>query len=179
MVTNDPANSHLGGVTYANLEDIWNTWTRDAVAVNTFGFDGATYVKYEDLVMDMDGTLLTIATALKLPAIDSVVTVDELVNPTESADNGQQLAIQKIKSKSYLSDFTPEELRNACSRLDQDLMLQHGYDDCQHADTLKMASKVEEYNDDDDEDEDEEEDEDDDRRENPWNLGFDLVDASE
>jgi len=44
--------------------------------------------------------------------------------------NARAKALKKIKSKSYLSEFTKDELVDACSRLDKDLMHQLGYDDC-------------------------------------------------
>ena len=73
---------------------------------------------------------------------EPVETVAELVNPrpdpTEAEDNGYELASQTIKSKSYWSSFTAKELRDACNRLDQAMMLRHGYDDCQHVDDASV-----------------------------------------
>lgn len=123
--------SMLSGVEYSSLEAIWNSWTQDYEKVDEFGFERGLFVRYEDLIIDAEKELSTIADVLGADMLTEFQLVDEPVSPHTYAENATAAAIKKLQTKSYLQDFTEQELQEACSRLDQDLMLRHGYDDCQ------------------------------------------------
>lgn len=128
----------LSGRKYANLEQIWNEWMQDYVSLQDFGFKNAAYIRYEDLVLDATETISRMFMDLNLSVPEFAPTQDtdarnfdadgNFVIHTEA--NARAKALKKIKSKSYLSEFTKDELVDACSRLDKDLMHQLGYDDC-------------------------------------------------
>lgn len=125
---------YMAGANFSSLADIWNIWTKDYEKVNEFGFEKAMFLHYEDLVMQTDETLSKIAEMLGTSMCGTAKEIHRQVSPMtmpEAAD-AQSVAMNKITKKTYLNDFTKQQLHDACSRLDQDLMRRHGYDDCKH-----------------------------------------------
>jgi len=123
--------SYLGGKTFDDVEQIWSIWTSDYGSLKQFGFNQSVAIKYEDLVMDTEVQLELIAKVLGVEFSGDVKQVEDAVHPTAvTVEGGRDLAIEKITSKSYLDDFSKQELTDACSRLDRKLMRQYGYDDC-------------------------------------------------
>lgn len=127
----DGSPAYLGGNQYENVERIWSSWTHDYSSLQSFGFNQSLAIKYEDLVMDTEGQLDIIAQTLGIDFSGDVEQVDEAVHPTAvDKEHGRELAIQKIVTRSYLESFSKQDLEDACSRLDRELMRQHGYSDC-------------------------------------------------
>lgn len=129
----------LRGVTFSSMQEIWNRWLADYESLSSFGFNRNVLVRYEDLVL-YPGQVLTKVAALAnltLPVEPSLVNDRISLMHTDSKDeHDREFAIQKIESKTYLSDFSTANLRDLCGRLDKGIMRRHGYTDCDDIMTL-------------------------------------------
>jgi hypothetical protein len=121
--------AHQGPMTFSSVPAFWNEWTKDYDKLNTFGFQKFVVVRYEDVVLQTEQVLADIATAAGLPA-PAMVMQQHAPAKTHGASNGRAAAIQKLRSKSYLRLYSPQNRKAACARLDKPLMAKHDYHDC-------------------------------------------------
>lgn len=120
---------YMEGANFSSVAAMWNAWIRDYDQLHKFGFDKGMIVRYEDLVLKPEETLTNIAEMLGTSTPHLFHHVNGIVSPF-SQSHDRSGAIERIQTKSYLKAFTKPQLHDACSRLNQDLMLRHGYDDC-------------------------------------------------
>jgi len=120
----------LSGRIYPNIETVWNNWTHDYENLDFFGFEHWLLIRYEDLVISTVSVLSRIAAVANLTAPTRVQQVNENMSPRPEAGTGRATAIEKIRTRSYIKQFSFKELQQACSRLDEAMMLRHGYSDC-------------------------------------------------
>jgi hypothetical protein len=109
-----------------NIEAYWNEWARDYQHMKDFGFSDAVVIRYEDLVLDTEGQLQRIAHVLNLPA-PSIVRQVHGPAKTHGNANGRAVAIQKLKNKPYLQQYTFLEKTAVCDRLDKGLLRDFDY----------------------------------------------------
>jgi hypothetical protein len=114
---------------FSSLMEIWNEWTRDYEHMHDFGFANAVVIRYEDLVLNTEEELNKVARALALPEKHSISQVVQAAK-----NHGHSLnrdgAVDKLKGRSYLKQYTDEERREVCDRLDKKLLSDYDYTDC-------------------------------------------------
>lgn len=132
-------------VTYTSLIDIWNKWTLAYKNAWSFMFSKLIILRYEDLVMEPVATMRHIAQQLNL-TVGSDVWVPTQPAKSSGEPIGRAEAVTKIRTKSYLWQFTGAELHDACGVLNGEAALQLGYDDCKRiideADKLARAQTL-------------------------------------
>lgn len=123
--------SFLGGKRYDNIESIWSSWTGDYELLALYGFDNNLLIKYEELVEDTTTIFNKIAALTGLQIPDYLEQVHVNMAPGRNHElNARQKALEKIRTKSYLSQYHGEQIYEACTRLDKSMMHKHGYNDC-------------------------------------------------
>eukprot|EP00927_Polykrikos_kofoidii_P087026 TRINITY_DN9933_c0_g1_i3.p1 TRINITY_DN9933_c0_g1~~TRINITY_DN9933_c0_g1_i3.p1 ORF type:complete len:562 (+),score=100.29 TRINITY_DN9933_c0_g1_i3:111-1796(+) len=126
-----PDGDGLNGETFSSLEDIWNQWVTSYERLEHFGFSHHLVIRYEDLVFSMLRSVQDVARLVGTHVPAELRFVPEDAQKDHGSATTLNGAKEKMRTKSYLAEFTQEELRQACSRLDKDLMARHGYGGCQ------------------------------------------------
>lgn len=121
----------LGGKSFDNLEVLWGHWASTYRNLPEYGFKRYLLIRYEDLVLRTKQVMNTIAKVAGIPPPKELEQIDDDKSPTAQDDNGRVDSENKLKTKSYLSDLTADEMRAACERLDATQMHYFLYeDDC-------------------------------------------------
>lgn len=121
--------THRGPKSFANIEDVWNSYMQDYEASSRYGYGKVVLVRYEDLVMQPGVELRRIGDALGIqPAAQVVHQLTPAKNHGMSLGRAQ--AMEKLRSKSYLHMYGNGDRSKACARLDKPMMQRHGYRDC-------------------------------------------------
>eukprot|EP00927_Polykrikos_kofoidii_P087025 TRINITY_DN9933_c0_g1_i2.p1 TRINITY_DN9933_c0_g1~~TRINITY_DN9933_c0_g1_i2.p1 ORF type:complete len:549 (+),score=101.63 TRINITY_DN9933_c0_g1_i2:111-1757(+) len=126
-----PDGDGLNGETFSSLEDIWNQWMTSYERLAHFGFSHHLVIRYEDLVFSMLRSVQDVARLVGTRVPAELRFVPEDAQKDHGSATTLNGAKEKMRTKSYLAEFTQEELKQACSRLDKDLMARHGYGGCQ------------------------------------------------
>mmetsp|Transcript_66704 Transcript_66704/g.145458 ORF Transcript_66704/g.145458 Transcript_66704/m.145458 type:complete len:395 (+) Transcript_66704:170-1354(+) len=129
-----------------NIEAVWNEWNAAYSNATSYGFAGGMVIRYEDLVLQPDETMQRIADFLKLPAPARVRPVLRSAK-RHGQSVGHNEAIQKLTEKLYLKEYSPEELKVACSNLDEELMKKYSYNSCNATSLGRLANETAEGND--------------------------------
>lgn len=124
--TNSSASLHFDHE-YGSIVHVWNTWAANYLRLQDFGYEKAVWIRYEDLVVDTQGTLNKIAKALRLRP-PAEVRQQEDAAKFKGATHNQ--AVDKISNQKYLYAFTAAQLQDACSQVDRELVHQYNYTDC-------------------------------------------------
>lgn len=116
---------------YTNMEEIWNNWTRADYYAEQYGWKSHMIIRYEDLIRNPFGELDRIAAHLGMahPA-------PWLMRSTSAKSHGDSLgrraALQKLRYKTYLDEYFPNQTTTACRLLDAEMMTAYNYLDCEH-----------------------------------------------
>jgi hypothetical protein len=132
MKTNTTSNASLlvhPSVALPNLESFWNLWYEEYAQFTTKTSNSVVFVRYEDLVLNPEGELNRVATAIGAAPVAQLKHVDQPAKH-HGKPNGRAVALEKLQTKSYLELYSPTERSQACARLNRDLMHDYHYADC-------------------------------------------------
>lgn len=117
---------------FPNIVSIWKYWVQAYMNLGEAGdlfAGGSMVIRYEDLVLDPQGTMRKVADLIgvKLPG--------EIQYPLEPAKNhgravGYSEAVEKIRKKTYLLNYSKAEIFEACDLLKDSAAEAFAYHDC-------------------------------------------------
>ena len=113
---------------FASTVDLWNTYTEMYLRMDSLGFS-VKVIRYEDLVLRTEDVIEEIGEFLNLKRNGSVK-VMETTAKNHGHSVGRAEAINKIRSRSWLSGLPKADLAAICERLDADLLQRFRYEDC-------------------------------------------------
>jgi len=128
---------HGEDLKFPNIEEMWNNWTHSYENLLAFGFQRGLVIRYEDMVLDMSGTVCRIARFLRIKCPSQAwISEDSAKRPNNGflqPGNNRTQATAKLISKSYLQMYSTEDLQSVCHRLDVHMMHRFQYTDCDAA----------------------------------------------
>lgn len=113
---------------YPSLSEAWNSHTHSYDSLSQYGFRRNIAIRYEDVVMNLEKAIQTIADVLELPTPTFVSQLEDSAKFGDS--HGHEEAKRLIEGNVYQKMFSQSEKKKACARLDMDIMHQHGYHSC-------------------------------------------------
>jgi hypothetical protein len=125
----------LQGVSYANVEDIWNQWTEDYTFLRPQLFNRSMVLTYEEVVLNTHEILKQIASLANLRLPKHMQKVSQLMQNqavpwAAETENQREIAAQKIKTSEFVNSFESTELDHMCTHLDSEAMRRYGYTYC-------------------------------------------------
>lgn len=119
-------------VTYIDLAQVWGKWNGAYSYLTRYGFADAIIVRYEDLVADPQAFIADLSSRmnLTLPSLGAQLVTKAAKTHGKAVGRGE--ALDKIKQRTYLSEFEDGELPDACMRIQRygRLAQSFAYNDC-------------------------------------------------
>lgn len=109
-------------VQFQSIVDVYNMWLKFALDVQKFScFKSANIFGYEDMVMNPEKVVLSIARTFDLPAPPNI-TIPEQPAKRHGRPLNRTAALQKLLARSYLKSLPRQTLRDYCKALDLSLL---------------------------------------------------------
>lgn len=118
--------STVPGMMFSSIEEIWSVWVSAYEGADEF-LPSPIIIDFETLVQEPAATMRHIAEALGIEPPEEVSVIEE----AQGYDaHGQDEAIEKLRSRSYMQEYSAQEIQDVCARLDLTLASRHGYNEC-------------------------------------------------